>query len=293
MSGKRISPLGIGQISLGIAGGFALYLAPRDAQRSLQTGPQEIFFIIGVALAVGLSLLWLKRYETVSLAVSVNVGLFLFNLGFTWLSRVIEAPDASPFVLSYTDALAWGLMWLIPVALCVLVRLFALEGWNSPEKRAQFARFFKISGIAFFIYYAVVLLLCFGLLRGANPSGERVINFIPFAQLTTYFSAQDPQGLLYFAGNLFILAPIGFYVSVLRPGWPWWRRLLFSAAFSAAMELLQLALNSGVVDIDDLLLNTVGVAIGIGLKGAIDLIRFRRTKGEEKSIFSQETGKGQ
>lgn len=284
MSSRRTLPLTTGQCFLGVAGGFALYLTPRDARSSYEAAWERLLYMLGVAFVVGLVLLWLKRYETVGIAVVVGVALTLFNFFRYAVERAILFPGEPLFVLDYREALSWGVMWLLPVIMCVIVRLCAVDSWDRPEKRAQFSRFFRVSSTAFFLFYAVLILLCFGVLRDADPSGERVWRLIPFEQIRSYLSAGG-TGTLYFVGNLLILAPVGFYAAIYRPRWRWWGQLLAGLGCSVLLELLQFALNSGVASVDDILLSAVGVTVGILLKWLLDLLRRLRTGGEEKSIF--------
>jgi len=69
-------------------------------------------------------------------------------------------------------------------------------------------------------------------------------------------------------GNLLLLAPMGVLVPIAwRAARPWHRTMAWGLLVSLLIELAQLALNVAglsyrVVDIDDLLLNVAGVAVG-------------------------------
>lgn len=63
-------------------------------------------------------------------------------------------------------------------------------------------------------------------------------------------------------GNVIWFAPLGVLLRALKPELKWRRMVLVAAGFSAALELAQLALHSGVADIDDVLLNALGALAG-------------------------------
>lgn len=77
-----------------------------------------------------------------------------------------------------------------------------------------------------------------------------------------------PQSLRQLGGNLLLLAPMGVLVPIAwRRARPWRWTLLWGLATSVAVEAGQLALqlldlSDRVVDVDDVLLNVLGVAAG-------------------------------
>ncbi|MBO4808716.1 MAG: VanZ family protein [Lachnospiraceae bacterium] len=89
-------------------------------------------------------------------------------------------------------------------------------------------------------------------------------NFIPFKTINMYiryrYSLNSFANLF---GNLFILAPLGF---LLPFAWKKKHNVLLMTAIgflvSMAVETLQLVLGVGAFDVDDLILNTLGVIVG-------------------------------
>ncbi|WEG18883.1 VanZ family protein [Alkalihalophilus pseudofirmus] len=89
-------------------------------------------------------------------------------------------------------------------------------------------------------------------------------NFIPFQSIFTQ------QGLLSFStlGNLILLLPLGIYLPLILKRNSFYRTLLYGLCVSLGIELTQLVLSLvlGVTyrtfNIDDLILNTLGVAVG-------------------------------
>lgn len=89
----------------------------------------------------------------------------------------------------------------------------------------------------------------------------------PFATIGLLF--QGPQSIRQLGGNLVLLAPMGILVPIAwRAARPVHRTLLWGLLASVTIELLQFTFGvmAGefyrVVDVDDVLLNTLGVAVG-------------------------------
>lgn len=106
------------------------------------------------------------------------------------------------------------------------------------------------------------------------------INYVPFHTISAYLRLLTGwQGVIRpwlvrnavinLAGNIIAFVPLGLFL----PGlWPrlrcFWRFCLWVAAAVAAVELLQLFTLRGSCDVDDLILNAAGAALGFAfLKG--------------------------
>ncbi len=90
------------------------------------------------------------------------------------------------------------------------------------------------------------------------------INLIPFRQFYEVYNASEEFGISFFVtnilGNIGVFVPIGFFIPLL------WnlkirKALLYGCLISCCIEILQLPLVR-VTDIDDVILNTAGVALG-------------------------------
>jgi glycopeptide antibiotics resistance protein len=92
--------------------------------------------------------------------------------------------------------------------------------------------------------------------------GGRVLNLIPFDG-----SYSDRRGLTIgeVIENGLIFVPFGIYISMLRSRWSPARRALVIVVASVAFEVIQFAFAIGRADITDVLCNTLGGLIGIGL----------------------------
>lgn len=81
-------------------------------------------------------------------------------------------------------------------------------------------------------------------------------NLIPFRT----FSA-DPWSLMILMGNLIMFFPIGFCATLLWRGSTWRRALVIGLLTTFFIEIWQLVIGRA-FDVDDLLLNTLGVLLG-------------------------------
>jgi glycopeptide antibiotics resistance protein len=67
-------------------------------------------------------------------------------------------------------------------------------------------------------------------------------------------------------GNVVVFVPIGLSLAGVLGGLPYWRRLrtaiAIGVALSISIELMQLTIPSRTTDVDDVLFNTIGTALG-------------------------------
>ena len=86
---------------------------------------------------------------------------------------------------------------------------------------------------------------------------ERTLNLVPFhydVEVGTHFE----EVVL----NVLVFVPIGLYLSML--GMKAWKAILLGFCLSLLFEALQYILSIGAADVTDLLMNTLGTAIGAG-----------------------------
>jgi len=107
----------------------------------------------------------------------------------------------------------------------------------------------------------------------------REINLIPFAGSGIKNSQLDFKEILW---NVLIFIPFGLYWSLIKQNWPFWRKILIIAGVSLLFELAQFAFGIGGSDITDLISNTLGGAIGIGLYAAL----FRLLKEKTHKVLN-------
>ena len=279
------SRLSTAQLFVALAGGVAHYLIPRDAQ-GIHSPLQELY-VAGVAgIICLLILIFFKSYETMGLSLLIGMSFLILNfLGgtcFQWFETV-GADRNLVFQLDYHLGILWALVWMVPFLICLMVRVFALNEWDTPQRRMYFSYFSRWSGISFGVFYGILLLFSLILNRPIDIWGARQVNLIPFHQIIQYFSSSTD--VVYFLfGNLFFFTPIGFFLSVSRPLMAWWKKLLIAFGIGVVIEASQWVLNTGMVDIDDVILNAAGFYVGCGLKWAIDKMRQVISGGIEEKI---------
>ena len=99
------------------------------------------------------------------------------------------------------------------------------------------------------------------------------INLIPFVNILDYDSKREAA--INIIGNTCMFIPTGIILPILYPRLDrFWKVLLAGAGLSLVIEMIQLFFPGSVSDIDDLILNTAGVAIGYGIYKLVH--RFRR-----------------
>lgn len=128
-----------------------------------------------------------------------------------------------------------------------------------------------VCGVLVLLFYLLGVGLVTGpslyqLLVGRLPAPK--LELIPFADMIAIMSDPDSPGLgvvANIAGNAVLLAPLGFLLPLF---WSYFDRakctILFGFGMSLSIELIQLVAG-GVTSVDDLILNTVGAALGFAL----------------------------
>ncbi len=89
-------------------------------------------------------------------------------------------------------------------------------------------------------------------------------NFVPFKTILPYLLGH--KGLIIaginLIGNIALLVPIGFLVPFINQKLNWKNSLFIAIISGLTIEMMQVVLGVGIFDIDDILLNTLGVMIG-------------------------------
>jgi glycopeptide antibiotics resistance protein len=90
-------------------------------------------------------------------------------------------------------------------------------------------------------------------------------NLVPFHMIRYYATGQEPWyvDFVNLMGNVVIFVPFGLMVPLLFPKTRRFARmLLLSAGLSLFIEIMQFITRTGVFDVDDIILNTIGGATG-------------------------------
>ena len=102
------------------------------------------------------------------------------------------------------------------------------------------------------------IMLNFG---GTNPGTAG--NFIPFTTIIPYFFGYKGWMIagINLIGNIALLVPIGILVPFLYENITWKKSLVLAFFSGLIIEVMQVMLHVGIFDIDDVILNALGVMI--------------------------------
>lgn len=159
-------------------------------------------------------------------------------------------------------------------------------------KKVTSKRFFKF---LFAVYIVVVIKVIifkypFAQLRaiadtwqkGVILEGLGTANFVPFHTIKMYIDyAYKLNSVENLAGNIFVFVPFGFlFPMVSRDGEKF--SVMFANAFTFVLgiETFQLFSAFGAFDVDDILLNCLGAALGFGIYKIMDRIKRRKPQSE-------------
>ena len=102
----------------------------------------------------------------------------------------------------------------------------------------------------------------------------RIINLIPL------LGSFDDNGVIRFAEiriNIFAFIPLGIYICMLKAPWTFVKKVLAIVVLALAFELTQFIFAIGRADITDVLSNTLGGIIGMGIYALLSKVLKGRT----------------
>lgn len=122
----------------------------------------------------------------------------------------------------------------------------------------------NLTKILFCIYFAALIwIILFKMQMPFSNTGQiRSVNLIPFAGSAVVNDSIDVSEIV---NNVLIFVPFGVFSSMMAASKNWVQRLAPSFFTSLALEILQFVFAAGVSDITDLLTNTFGGLIGLGI----------------------------
>jgi glycopeptide antibiotics resistance protein len=117
------------------------------------------------------------------------------------------------------------------------------------------------------VLFAVYLLLLTAVILFKLPFyspgwDERAVNLIP---LMGSFDERGVLGVQEIAYNILLFVPLGIYICLMRENWPLWKKLIPIIGLTVTFEAAQFIFALGRSDITDVLGNTLGGIIGIGI----------------------------
>lgn len=124
-------------------------------------------------------------------------------------------------------------------------------------------------GLACVCYVGLLVYFLF-FAEGFREQTEYHYNIVPFREISRYLTYYETIGVsmvfLNLVGNIVAFMPFGFFVPMFgRRQLSFWTVTLFTAEFSALVEVIQLFTRVGSCDIDDVILNTLGGMLGYGM----------------------------
>ena len=125
-------------------------------------------------------------------------------------------------------------------------------------------------GIATLLWWALLI---------DNPSAAQAqqVNLVPFREIARGLRAIDQgYGIVNIWGNLVVFLPIGA-LTMLLARVRWWTAVGLCAVLSIGIEVTQQFLGRS-SDIDDVILNTIGGAVGVAIAWAFLRVRGRRAR---------------
>lgn len=135
------------------------------------------------------------------------------------------------------------------------------------KKKSTGIRAFAI--VLFFLYFVVLFYFLFFSEEMGRTYSERAYhyNLVPFHEIMRFIQYYDVLGmeavLLNLAGNVVAFMPFGFFLPIFAEHCKrFMNTLLYSFELSLLVELIQLITKVGSFDVDDIILNTLGGALG-------------------------------
>lgn len=131
------------------------------------------------------------------------------------------------------------------------------------------------------ILFVVYMLLLTGVIlfklpfySGELSDGIRVINMIPFR------GSFDENGIILLREiiyNILLFIPLGIYICMLKDEWSFIKKALAVIGLSLSFEVIQFIFALGRTDVTDILGNTLGGILGIGISALLFKIFKSRT----------------
>ena len=140
----------------------------------------------------------------------------------------------------------------------------------------------KMGWVLFLLYLALLSYLMFFSedFGRTNPNRGYAYNLAPFKEIMRFITYYETLGMkavvVNLAGNVIAFMPFGFFMPVVSRRSRGPVRIIFLGfGFSLMLETIQLGFKVGSFDVDDLILNTLGAAIGFFCYRRVQRFRVR------------------
>lgn len=128
------------------------------------------------------------------------------------------------------------------------------------EKQRGFS--YIVVGIYLFLLTWLVLFKFSVSIEEISQISMRNINLIPLKESVIVNGKLQLREIIY---NVLVFVPLGVYVQIFRPDWTFYKKVLPGLVLSLIYETVQFVFAIGASDITDIIGNTLGVIVGIGL----------------------------
>ena len=140
----------------------------------------------------------------------------------------------------------------------------------------------KLGWVLFILYLCLLAYFMFfsESFGRTDTDREYAYNLVPLKEIIRYFRYYRTLGMTLFliniVGNIAAFMPFGFSLPIIsRRSRKWYNTVSFGLVFSLTLETLQLVLRVGSFDVDDMLLNTIGAALGFWVYKLVQRTRVR------------------
>ncbi|WP_433940748.1 VanZ family protein [Paenibacillus lautus] len=124
--------------------------------------------------------------------------------------------------------------------------------------------------IVFIFLLGYTMLLSYSMIWGFGRTAQPgySYNLVPFLTMASYFPVRGMDSLINIIGNIAVFVPFGVLIPLaFRVGF---RKMLgFFLTGLFLLEMIQLISRRGSLDVDDFMLNSIGVTLGYGLLGVV------------------------
>lgn len=156
--------------------------------------------------------------------------------------------------------------WIFPFAVGCFVLLFVFESRNKKET-VRFTLLKSVQNILLALELGMILAMT---LSGRGLGGEYEWKLIPFWSWCEVYLDGSVDVLIQILANILLFIPLGFLLPCCFKRCRKYRyTILYSAILSLAIELIQGIAQIGLFETDDVIHNTLGACIGVGVYAVV------------------------
>ena len=118
---------------------------------------------------------------------------------------------------------------------------------------------------ALYIFFLLYFLIFSEIYGRSGVMQDYHYNVTPFQEIERFWKYREQLGLMSYInlfGNVLIFVPFGFMEPLTSKKRSFWATLIDGCLVSLSVEIFQFITKVGRFDVDDLMLNTTGVALG-------------------------------